>query len=203
MISKTTCPHCGLHIEFDVENLGRFAPCPSCGKEVQLMVSVANPADKIGTPPFQRPKAKAARVDFMKIALVAVSILCTVFIITTVLLFNENRQAKGEIQKLNAQSKAVEEKMAGAQKDEVTEYIIDHVTGIYSCNERSSGQTDEMDIRSDMTAQTWFRYRDYYDLRLSLRNVVWKVTTNGVSVNGKSFRYESGDLIDSRAMGWL
>ena len=37
------CPHCGEHIEFDLENVGIVAPCPKCGKVTTLTASVDAP----------------------------------------------------------------------------------------------------------------------------------------------------------------
>jgi hypothetical protein len=33
---KMTCPACGVHIRFDVRNLGRKIPCPHCQKDITL-----------------------------------------------------------------------------------------------------------------------------------------------------------------------
>lgn len=38
MIAKTSCQHCGQHIEFEVENAGETAPCPSCGQQTRLLL---------------------------------------------------------------------------------------------------------------------------------------------------------------------
>lgn len=37
MISKTSCQHCGQHIEFEVEHANQFAPCPACGNQTRLL----------------------------------------------------------------------------------------------------------------------------------------------------------------------
>jgi DNA-directed RNA polymerase subunit RPC12/RpoP len=33
---KTTCPHCGIHVEYPTEAEGEVAPCPKCGSNVLL-----------------------------------------------------------------------------------------------------------------------------------------------------------------------
>lgn len=38
MIAKTSCQHCGIHIEFEAEDANQLAPCPSCGKQTRLLV---------------------------------------------------------------------------------------------------------------------------------------------------------------------
>jgi transcription elongation factor Elf1 len=43
MIAKCSCPHCGQHIEFEVENVGVVAPCPTCGNEFTLTVPAIAP----------------------------------------------------------------------------------------------------------------------------------------------------------------
>lgn len=35
---KTSCLHCGGHIEFDVDNDGEIVPCPHCGKPIELKI---------------------------------------------------------------------------------------------------------------------------------------------------------------------
>jgi predicted RNA-binding Zn-ribbon protein involved in translation (DUF1610 family) len=42
MIAKTSCQHCGIHIEFDAENVNQLAPCPSCGNQTRLSISNQN-----------------------------------------------------------------------------------------------------------------------------------------------------------------
>lgn len=45
MIAKTSCQHCGIHIEFDAESANQFVPCPSCGKQTRLILpSPAKPS---------------------------------------------------------------------------------------------------------------------------------------------------------------
>lgn len=38
MIAKTSCQHCGVHIEFETENDGEFVACPSCGHQTRLLL---------------------------------------------------------------------------------------------------------------------------------------------------------------------
>jgi hypothetical protein len=38
VLAKTSCQHCGIHIEFEAEEANRFAPCPSCGKQTRLLL---------------------------------------------------------------------------------------------------------------------------------------------------------------------
>jgi len=49
MITKTTCQHCGVHIEFDAEDENQLAPCPSCGNQTRL---------SLPKPSATRPKLK-------------------------------------------------------------------------------------------------------------------------------------------------
>ena len=35
---KTTCRHCGVHVEYPSEAEGQVAPCPQCGKDVVLII---------------------------------------------------------------------------------------------------------------------------------------------------------------------
>ena len=53
MIVKTSCQHCGIHIEFDAESANLFVPCPSCTKQTQLLLPSQTAHSK---PP---PKASA------------------------------------------------------------------------------------------------------------------------------------------------
>lgn len=39
MISKTSCQHCGQHIEFDVEHADNFTACPSCNRQTRLLLA--------------------------------------------------------------------------------------------------------------------------------------------------------------------
>jgi hypothetical protein len=36
MITKTSCPHCGQHVEFEAENANNFILCPSCKKLISV-----------------------------------------------------------------------------------------------------------------------------------------------------------------------
>ena len=47
MIVKSSCQHCGIHIEFDAESANEFVPCPSCGKQTRLLL----PRNKPPSPP--------------------------------------------------------------------------------------------------------------------------------------------------------
>jgi hypothetical protein len=38
MLTKTTCQHCGQHLEFDVEQANQFIACPSCSKQTRLLL---------------------------------------------------------------------------------------------------------------------------------------------------------------------
>ena len=38
MLAKTTCQHCGQHIEFEVEHAGSFIPCPNCAQQTRLIM---------------------------------------------------------------------------------------------------------------------------------------------------------------------
>jgi hypothetical protein len=50
MIAKCPCQHCGVNIEFEVENGNQFVPCPSCGKQTRLLL----PKPSATRPKFER-----------------------------------------------------------------------------------------------------------------------------------------------------
>ena len=54
MITKSSCQHCGQHIEFEAENAGEFVPCPSCGKQTRLLLPASKPTAK-GNYPIHQP----------------------------------------------------------------------------------------------------------------------------------------------------
>lgn len=41
MIQKTSCQHCGQHIEFEVETANQIEACPNCGKQTRLFTANA------------------------------------------------------------------------------------------------------------------------------------------------------------------
>ena len=61
MIAKTSCQHCGIHIEFEVENANQFVPCPSCGKQTRLLM--AGSATIPGFVPRNSPWAAPASIS--------------------------------------------------------------------------------------------------------------------------------------------
>jgi DNA-directed RNA polymerase subunit RPC12/RpoP len=38
MIAKTSCQHCGIHIEFEAEQAGGMVVCPGCNRETALRI---------------------------------------------------------------------------------------------------------------------------------------------------------------------
>src|ERR1017187_1949755 len=55
MIAKCPCQHCGVNIEFEVENANQFVPCPSCGKQTRLLLpNVPKPLPKPQIGPVSR-----------------------------------------------------------------------------------------------------------------------------------------------------
>jgi hypothetical protein len=43
MAVKCACPYCRQEIEFEIENVGSVAPCPTCGKEITLTAPAVKP----------------------------------------------------------------------------------------------------------------------------------------------------------------
>jgi len=56
MLAKTSCQHCGMHIEFDVDAANQVVDCPSCSK--QTFLSLVEQAVSI-PPALTTPKAKS------------------------------------------------------------------------------------------------------------------------------------------------
>jgi hypothetical protein len=87
MITKTSCQHCGVHIEFEMENAGETVPCPSCGKQTRLLLP-SKPADSelpakpsVPSPSTKEPQPIAAiRRDWFPIGLQAITTAAVVFI---------------------------------------------------------------------------------------------------------------------------
>jgi hypothetical protein len=55
MIAKTSCQHCGIHLEFDAESANQFISCPSCGQQTRLILP--SPAKPSPQPKFNAPAA--------------------------------------------------------------------------------------------------------------------------------------------------
>jgi hypothetical protein len=83
MIAKTSCQHCGIHIEFEVENANQFVSCPSCGKQTRLLVPGANPGMKYFT---VRPGNTPAKKKWgWKQWLIFLSVVVTVLVLVCIL----------------------------------------------------------------------------------------------------------------------
>lgn len=50
MIAKTSCQHCGIHIEFEAETTEENVLCPSCGQQTRLFLPSSKPAKPIPNP---------------------------------------------------------------------------------------------------------------------------------------------------------
>lgn len=55
MISKTSCQHCGQHIEFDVESADSFTACPSCNRQTRLLIQQKPKSFKLAEPKTETP----------------------------------------------------------------------------------------------------------------------------------------------------
>jgi len=67
MIAKTSCQHCGQHIEFEVENAGETVPCPSCGQQTQLLLPKVKKAENDPYLPAPREESKSEMPDATKV----------------------------------------------------------------------------------------------------------------------------------------
>jgi len=56
MIAKTSCQHCGIHIEFETENAQENVPCPLCGGKTEWRGDNAKPV--VNRPDTVQPRSE-------------------------------------------------------------------------------------------------------------------------------------------------
>lgn len=90
MIVKTSCQHCGIHIEFDAESVNEFVSCPSCGKQTRLLL----PRKQANVPPVPaiRDLNIQARLKTFFTVVVAIIILCIVISFASTWTSHKNNQ---------------------------------------------------------------------------------------------------------------
>lgn len=99
MIAKTSCQHCGIHIEFDVESANQFVSCPSCGQQTRLLLP-NQPAVLRSEPVKEKSNSHTIQIIFGTVA--GILVFCLVGF--GLYYFSRNKPANSETNMTGVQS---------------------------------------------------------------------------------------------------
>lgn len=114
MVLKTSCQHCGVHIEFDIEAVNQFVACPSCGEQTRLLMP-SKPATVSSAPVKANQHIQSHLAIFVGVVL-AIVILGIVISFTLTRTSSETRQYNLLESSYSKSSTSIEQPLSAEEK---------------------------------------------------------------------------------------